>query len=167
MKGSIIYASKYGSTAEYARWIAEATGLPLADVREVGDRLPGCDFLVLGTAIIYYRPILHKWITRHRAELLRKPVLLFTVSGAGPSAKLDGWLADRLPADLVAHMEHFALRGRQSPDDLTVFDWTMLKIAGLMNRDRKVGREEATGFDYMDRASIDPLVARIGELAAT
>ena len=28
MKGAIFYSTKYGSTAEYAGWIGEATGLP-------------------------------------------------------------------------------------------------------------------------------------------
>lgn len=32
MNGAIFFASKYGSTAQYAEWIAEATDLPMFDV---------------------------------------------------------------------------------------------------------------------------------------
>ena len=29
MNGAVFYATKYGSTAEYAKWIGDATGLPI------------------------------------------------------------------------------------------------------------------------------------------
>ena len=46
MKGAIFFASKYGSTAQYSNWLAEATGLPVFDVNnaktaldEISDKL--------------------------------------------------------------------------------------------------------------------------------
>lgn len=32
MKGAIFFSSKYGSTAQYAHWISQATGLPAYDI---------------------------------------------------------------------------------------------------------------------------------------
>lgn len=40
----------------------------------------------------------------------------------------------------------------------------MLIIGGLANRDRKAGREELHGFDFMDKGSIAPIVERIAAL---
>ena len=55
-------------------------------------------------------------------------------------------------------MRHIALRGRQNPKDLNLWDRTMLIIGGLTNPDRKAGREELHGFDFMDRDGIRPVV---------
>jgi len=37
----------------------------------------------------------------------------------------------------------------------------MLIIGGLKNPDRKAGKEELHGFDYMDKASIAPVVEAV------
>ena len=40
MKAIVIYKGKYGSTAQYAEWIAEALYLPVLDIdQEPADRL--------------------------------------------------------------------------------------------------------------------------------
>lgn len=166
MNGAILYASRYGSTSQYADWIGEATGLPVFEIGTDEADPARYDFVVLGTPILYYKPLARSWIKRHRAALMARPLILFTVSGAGPGAKLDGWLAKSLPGDVLAHADHVALRGRQDPRELRGFDRLMLIIAGKMNRDRKAGSEEMHGFDYMDKASIGPIVEKIGRLRA-
>jgi menaquinone-dependent protoporphyrinogen IX oxidase len=158
MKGAIFYASKYGSTREYADWIAEATGLPAYDIDAHDADPAGFDFLVLGSAVIYYKLIAAKWVERNLDTILNKPTVLFTVSGAPAGKKLDRWIADCLPLGLTQHMHHVALRGRQNRQSLSWVDWFMLTIAGLMNRDRQAAREERQGFDYMDRGSIQLVV---------
>jgi len=167
MKGAIFYATQYGSTAQYAEWIGAATGLPVFDVKDADADPANYEFLVLGSAVIYYKPIIHKWVKRNLDRIGARPVILFTVSGAPAGAKLDGWIANSLPQSLIARMQHVALRGRQVPKDLTRFDRAMLIIAGLLNRDRKAGREEMQGFDYMDGSSIEPVVAMVQKLQST
>ena len=164
MNGAILYASKYGSTHEYADWIADATGLPIYEMKAHDADPAGFDFLVLGSPVIYYKLIAAKWMQRHLNTILDKPTVLFTVSGAPAGKKLEGWIADCLPLGLPQHMHHVALRGRQVPKDLTWFDRIMLIIGGLMNRDRKAGREERQGFDFMDKSSIAPVVALVQQL---
>lgn len=164
MNGAIFFATKYGSTAQYAEWISDATGLPTFDVKNADADPSGYDFLVLGSPVIYYKAIIRKWVECNLAGIEAKPVILFTVSGAPDGAKLDGWIVDSLPKSLIERMKHVALRGRQIPKDLTMFDRMMLIIAGLKNRDRVAAREETQGFDFMDRSSIAPVVALIGAL---
>lgn len=166
MKGAIFYASRYGSTREYAGWIAEATGLPEYDVDSHGADPADFDFLVLGSPVIYYKLIFSKWVLRHLDVILTRPTVVFTVSGAPPGEKLDGWIADCLPSALIGHMHHVALRGRQIPQDLTWYDRFMLIVAGLKNRDRQAAREETHGFDFMDRDSIQPVVDLVKDLKA-
>lgn len=158
MKGAIFFASKYGSTADYARWIGEAAGIPVYDVDGTEGNPADFDFLVLMSPVIYFHLTIRKWVKRNLAALGDRPLVLVTVSGAPAGERLDSWIADSLPPAIVARARHFALRGRQDPKRLTWFDWTMLKIAGLMNVNRKVAKEEAQGFDFVDRQSIGPAV---------
>ena len=161
MNGALFYASRYGSTAQYAQWISEATGLPTFDVNK-GDADPSrFEFVVIGAPVIYHRLMIRKWVKQKKAILETRPVIMFTVSGAPAGSKLDGWIAKSLPQALIRRMNHVALRGRQDPKDLSRFDRLMLIIGGLMNPDRVAGREELHGFDFMDQSSIGPVVALI------
>ena len=164
MRGAIYYATKYGSTGQYAHWISVATELPVHDIAKDAPDLSDYDFLVIGCPVLYHRLMFHKWVKRNAAIIKSKPTILFTVSGAGPGSKLDDWIASSLPADVVLHVRHFALKGRQDPKKLTFMDRTMLIIAGLLNRDKSVARDELQGFDYMDKSSIAPIVEHIERL---
>lgn len=161
MDGAIFFATKYGSTETYARWIGEATGLPVYDIRDGGSNPEAFDFVVFGTPVIYHKLMGRSWVQRHLDTLLAKPTILFSVSGAPAGAKLDGWIINSLPEPLIRHMHHVALQGRQDPKDLTWFDRMMLIVGGMFNPDRKAGREELQGFDFMDRNSIQPIVDMI------
>ena len=166
MKGAVLYTTKYGSTAEYAGWIGDATGLPVHDIRR-DDIDPGdYDFLILATPVIYHKLLITDWVQKNLPKLDGKPIVMVTVSGAGSGPKLDAWVGDSLPAEFIAKVKHIALRGRQNPADLTWFDWTMLRIAAWKNPDPVASREEREGFDYMDKDSIAPVVALAHEYAA-
>ncbi|WP_306025388.1 flavodoxin domain-containing protein [Oceaniradius stylonematis] len=166
MKGAIFYATRYGSTGQYARWIAEATGLDAYDIDAGGASIGDFDFLVLGSPVIYHKLMFWKWVRRHLDTIAKKPVIVFTVSGVSAGEKLDGWIAESLPQDLIDRMHHVALRGRQDPRELTRYDRMMLIIGSLMNRDRQAAREELHGFDFMDKDSIGPVVALVERLKA-
>ena len=116
------------------------------------------DFLVLGSPVIYHKLMFHKWVARNINSLCDRPAILFSVSGAPAGPKLDGWIARSLPSKLIEHMHHVVLLGRQNPKELTWWDRIMLIIGGLTNSDPAARREELKGFDYMDRASIKPVV---------
>ncbi|MCP5074641.1 MAG: hypothetical protein GY947_15305 [Rhodobacteraceae bacterium] len=163
MKGAVLYTTKYGSTAEYADWIGEATGLPVWNVQTANIDPDEYDFLILATPVIYYRLLITDWVQRHLSKLEGKPIIMVTVSGAPPGRKLDSWVGDSLPADFVANANHVALRGRQIPGELTWYDRAMLIIAAWKNPDPGASKEELKGFDYMDKESIVPVVAQAKE----
>ena len=164
MKGAIFFSSKYGSTAEYAEWIGQATGLPVFNIKDTNADPSTYDFLILGSPIIYYKLSIHKWVKKHLNRLAHKPIIFFSVSGAPAGAKLDGWIANSLPKNFIAGMQHVALQGRQIPEELTFYDRMMLKIAGLFNTDPKARKEELEGFDFMEYASIEPIVSLAKQL---
>ena len=164
MGGAVFYTTKYGSTRDYAEWIAEATNLPCFDISGTGKDPSKFDFVVIGAPVYYYKLLVKNWLRQHIDALSKMPVILFTVSGAPAGAKLDSWIANSLPAGLDDRFHHFALPGRQIRKSLNLFDRSMLTIASLFNRDRKAAKEEAQGFDYVDKTKIVPIVERIKEL---
>jgi menaquinone-dependent protoporphyrinogen IX oxidase len=158
LKVSIFFSSKYGSKGEYAYWIGVATGLPVFNTKDKKATPSEYDFLVIGCPIIYYKLYNRKWVNTNLESIENKPVIFFTVSGAGAGPKLDDWFANSIPKHLILQTKHIALRGRQIPKELTWYDRLMLIIAGLKNPDPVARKEEMEGFDYMDKSSIKPII---------
>lgn len=167
MEGAIFFSTKYGSTEQYAKWIGEASGLPVFEVHKTEVDLSKYDFLVLGSPIIYYKPIIHKWIKRNIESIEKKQIIFFSVSGASAGPKLDRWIANSLPKSFVSKMRHVALQGRQIPSELRLFDRIMLKIAGYTNKDPVAKKQELQGFDFMNISSIEPILQLIQEFQGT
>ncbi len=157
MNGAIFFSGQYGSTAQYADWIGEATSLPVFDVNAANADPSKYDFLILGSSVIIYKLTIRKWVKRNLASIENKPVILFTVSGAPAGSKLDGWIADCLPATLVSQMKHVALRGRMNPEDLSWWVRMILKIGAWKNDDPEAKQQELEGFDFMDKSDIEPI----------
>ena len=68
MNGAIFFSTKYGSTAQYAKWIGEATGLPVFNVKDSKADPSKYDFLILGSPVIYYKLIIHKWVKKKYSQ---------------------------------------------------------------------------------------------------
>lgn len=164
MKGAIIFSGQYGSTDQYAHWIGEATGLPVFDVNDGSADLSTYDYLVLGSSVIVYKLTIRKWAQRNLSRIKNKPIILFTVSGAGPGPKLEGWVADSLPKELTEKLVHVALRGRMDPTKLGWWIKLTLKIGAWRNDDPEAKRQELEGFDFMDKSSIKPILNLVQDL---
>tara|TARA_R110002167_G_scaffold266779_3_gene473563 strand:- start:535 stop:1050 length:516 start_codon:yes stop_codon:yes gene_type:complete len=164
MKGAIFFSGKYGSTAQYANWIGDVTGLRVFDVNTVDADPSKYDFLVLGSSVMFYKLTINKWVKANIHGIMTKPVILFTVSGASGGPKLDGWIADCLPKDLVSRMQHSALRGRMDPNELSWGLRLIMRIGALLNPDPQSSKEERGGFDYVDKSSIEPILTMVAQI---
>lgn len=164
MNGAIFFSGKYGSTAQYADWIAEATGLPVYDVSHTNVDPSQYDFLILGSSVIVYKLTIRNWLKNNLARIKDKPIILFTVSGAPPGSKLDSWVANSLPENLSAHVEHIALRGRLDPKKLSWWVRLILIIGAWKNDDPEAKKQELKGFDFMDKSSIEPIQKLVQQL---
>lgn len=163
MNGAIFFSGKYGSTEQYANWISEATGFPVFSVNHTNADPAKYDYLILGSSIIYFKLTIRKWINSNISKLKSRSILFFSVSGAGPSAKLERWVASSLHPDLASQIKHVALRGKL---DHTKVSWWVRKIlwmGSLINRDPKAKKDERYGFDYMDKDSIKPILELIDQ----
>jgi len=166
MDGAIFYSTRYGSTAQYAEWIAEATGLPVFNIKDKNADPSKYDFLVLGSPVIYHKLYIQKWVKKNLSIFGDKPIIFYSVSGAGPGKKLDSWMAKSFPTDFINRINHIALLGRQNPKELNLYDRVMLIIGSMLNPDPKASKEERKGFEFMDQSSITPIVEQIKQLLA-
>jgi menaquinone-dependent protoporphyrinogen IX oxidase len=158
MKGAIFFSGKYGSTAQYSEWISEATGLPVFDIKDASADPADYDFLVLGSSILFFKLSNRKWVKENLSSLEGKAKILFSVSGAGPSKKLNRWVTNSLPADLLSRMEHVALRGKLDHSKVSWWVKLILFMGSLFNPSPEASKDERYGFDYMDKSSIEPIV---------
>lgn len=167
MKGAIFFSGKYGSTEQYANWIGEATGLPVFDIREVGADPSEYDYLILGSSIIYFKLTIRKWAKANLAKLKGRSKILFSVSGAGPSDKLNRWVSKSFPSVLLSQTEHVALAGRLDHSKVSWWIRQILWVGSLINPDPAASKEERHGFDHVSKESIAPIVKMIKQFQAT
>ncbi|MER3318259.1 MAG: flavodoxin domain-containing protein [Allomuricauda sp.] len=158
MNGAIFFSGKYGSTEQYANWIGEATGLPVFDIKDPNADPSKYDYLILGSSILFFKLSNRKWVSANLSKLKGRSKILFSVSGAGPSDKLNRWVANSLPSELFSQMEHVALRGRLDHSKVSWWVRLLLLIGSLINPDPKASKEERNGFDYVDKESIEPIL---------
>lgn len=90
--------------------------------------------------------------------------ILFSVSGAAPSNKLNRWVANSLPPDFLSEVKHIALRGKLDHSKVSWWVRIILWIGSLFNRSADASRDERYGFDYMDKSTIEPIVIQVKEL---
>ena len=158
MNGAIFYSGKYGSTEQYAKWIGEATGFPVFDIKDPHADPSRYDFLILGSSILYFKLSNRKWVSANFSGLEGRAKILFSVSGAGPSAKLNRWVANSIPSGLASQMEHVALRGRLDHSKVSWWVRQILWMGSLFNTDPEASKDERYGFDYVDKESIQPIL---------
>lgn len=163
MKGIVLHAGKYGSTEEYARWIAEDLGLPCgaaagAKRSDVADK----DLVVLGTAVHAGKLLGAKWLAANEAVLRGKRLVLFTVSGADfrkEPAALEALLDANVPASLRSSLQCHPLQGRQV---MAKYPWllrTMLKMYARSRKDPEEAKGAAADWDFVRRENVAPIVA--------
>ena len=164
MNGAIFYSGRYGSTEEYSQWIGEETGLPAFHVDDPRGDPARYDFVVLGSSVVFYKATIRDWVERRWPELRERLAVLFTVSGAPPGPKVDRWVDQSFPGEVLEGVERFALRGRLRHEDVIWWLRLLLKMGALMNRDPDASHDEMHGFDYVDRTTIAPIVEAIERL---
>ncbi len=161
MTGAIFFSGKYGSTEQYAKWIGEATGLPVFDIKDTNADPSKYEYLVLGSSVLFFKLTIGKWSKANLAKLNGRAKILFSVSGADASTKLNRWVIASLPSALLSQMEHVPLRGKLDHSKVSWWLRKILWVGSLFNPDPQARKDERGGFDYKDQSSIEPIVRMI------
>ncbi|MBS1519501.1 MAG: hypothetical protein JST50_00785 [Bacteroidetes bacterium] len=160
MKAAVIYKGKYGSTAQYAKWIAEALYLSVLDIdKEVADHLGEYDLLIIGSPVYFGNLLLKHWLSKNKNLLLKRSIKLFVVCGsAGNQQAQDNIIRQNLHVDLAKSCEVHFLPGRVDMSKLSWFDRLMIKAAALMQKDRQKRYMMMRGYDAVKREHVNPLI---------
>ena len=161
--GIIVFATKYGSTAEYATLLAQKLGTEALRASEAyPEAVSGAHFIVLGSPIYAYSvlPEMEEFLEKHQELLTEKPLAAFVVCGDtlwNPKAGEGGnknlvKLTRLLPGDPFASA---IFGGRMHMEDLDDEDGP--RIRAFYER---IGRAP-DGFDRMEPESVDPFVEEI------
>jgi len=163
MSGIVVFASKYGSTAEYANLIAQKLGTEALRASQTTiEAVSGAGFIVLGSPIYSYSvlPEMEEFIERSRKLLADIPLAAFVVCGDTMWSPKAGEGGDRNLEKLTRFLtgKPFAeavFGGRMRMEELD--DEDRPRIRAFYER---IGRE-ATGFDRMEMDKVEPFVEEI------
>lgn len=158
MKGIVVYGGKYGSTEEYAKWIAKESGFDAVPLKKAKD-ISAYPTVVVGGSIKMGKNDAFKWMQKNRSLLEQKKVHLFTVSGAGANSEESGKFQETsTPQWLTDKASYHAFPGRWDPADGSfLFRFLANQLAKKESGDGPM-TVMAKGFDRMDKESIKPLV---------
>jgi menaquinone-dependent protoporphyrinogen IX oxidase len=164
MKGVIIYIGKYGATQQYAKWIAEETGLnETASSSISGNELSRYDFLVIGSSVYIGQLQIKKWLHRNVPYIKKKKVFFFQVAGAPPeeTEKREAYNEAGIPEEIAANFEHYFLPGKMNIYELSWRDRFMLKIGAALTKDPNAKKTMLANYNDVKKENVRQLVAAI------
>ena len=166
----IAFASKHGSTAEIAGHI----GYLLADAGMIADVIPAADVLsldgydavIVGSAVYTgrWRPEATKFLERFAAEMVDRPVWLFSSGPTGhgdPVELLDGWELPNQQADVIDRIqprETALFHGALDRKKLNFLEKWMVKLVNAPTGDfRDWDQIEAWAEQIAHQLALEPL----------
>ena len=165
----VVYKTKYGSTWQYAEWIAEALGADLlsADVAGV-DHLRRYDAVVVGGSVRMGKITCASFLRRHWGVLQGKRVVLFSVSATHPEdPEIAKYYERSVPEEIRRSIRYFPLWGKFGAldwvDEVLMF-FPRSQLRRQLKRDpgneklRKIYEGMTVPFDHVERRSADPII---------
>ena len=174
---AIVYRSRYGSTEQYARWIAEEADADLFDLRHGRVRpeyLLRYDTLVFGGGIYATGILGIGFLKKNFKSFSGKRLIVFSVGAAMPTEKN---LAEVVRANFTSEIEervrYFHLRGGLDYPAMRTLDrllmWMLKKKIEFTPEEKRDSEEQGILATYgmrvsfLDRATIAPIVTAIAE----
>ncbi|MCO6477176.1 MAG: hypothetical protein J5I94_11175 [Phaeodactylibacter sp.] len=159
MKGIILYRSQYGSTEQYARWLAKDMKLPLMKLEQAREQdIQSYGLIIIGSNIKVGHIQAAEWIKEHWGWLKEKRLLLFTCSGSYADAEEQKkMLENSLPAEIKDAFQYFPLPGRLNKDELSFWDRVIVFLGSKTVPDPAARERMKHGFDYVDQEQLAQL----------
>ena len=170
----VTYASKYGTTEKYARWIAEALDCEIKEAKEVNSSiLVQYDVIIHGGGLYAGGLSGINIITKNFDMISDKKIILFSCGLADPSdpknvEHIEAGLAKVFTPEMNAKIKQFHLRGGINYPQLGIIHrsmMAMLRKSMLKKGYDNLGSEDQLMLDtygkfvdFSDRNTIRPLV---------
>lgn len=174
-KTLIIYKSKYGTTKQYAEWLAEDLGADLREVRQVRQEdLDGADTLIFGGGLYAGGILVAPFLKKNYDKLRGKRAALFTCGLGDPAVaenveNIRSSVAKKLGSGALEELALFHLRGGMDYSKLSFLHRTMMRMVlrAVEHRREDMRTEEewqmintfGKTVDFTDRATLKPLLA--------
>jgi menaquinone-dependent protoporphyrinogen IX oxidase len=166
----IIYSSKYGSTKQYAEWIAADSGADIVSVEKADPKkLAAYGTVVFGACVYVGKMRKIDFLAKNAAALEGKKVLVFAVCSSKTGEKQANEIMEsNIPAALRPKVKFFSLAGKIGKLDLLDSILIQAPLAAARSKYKKTGSEEdrralekLEHFDGMGREQVAPIVAEI------
>lgn len=129
MKALVIYKSKYGSTKQYAEWIASSLNADVTSIKNVGQlRLDVYDTIIIGSPFYRGKIGLKGFLVKFWNQLKDKTLVLYCVTMRkpdDPGIKKD--YEKGVPEHIRQSVKKFVLPGRIIYKDMDFMDQFLLK----------------------------------------
>lgn len=172
MKGIIIYQSKYGATAKYAKWLSEETGFECiktedANIGEVKDY----DVIIFGGGIYASRIAGLEFLENNIQQLDGKKIIVFCDGSSPYDEKLFHGIVELNMKSELSKIPCFYCRGAWMPSKMEFRDrklCTMLRmtIEKKAPEEREAWEEELAKIwdvdcDWTDKKEIEPILTEL------
>ena len=171
MSTIVIYKSKYGSTKQYAEWIAEELSCEVKEAKSVkADDLTNYDTIIYGGGL--YAEIIAgvSLITKNFENLKDKKLIVYTTGITPPEVReyYDHEVVEKnFKPEMLEHIKIFNFLGRMVLSELSIPHRTAIKALKKIMLSKKNPTDmekmlidlcDADG-DFTDKASIKDLIA--------
>lgn len=169
----VIYTSKYGSTKQYAQWIAEELSADLFERDKVNlSKLKGYNTIIYGGGLYAGSIKGIKLIVKNFELIKNKNIIVFTCGLADPTAKenlraFNNSIEKIFTKDMIEKIKFFHFRGNVNYKKLTPIHKIMMAVlkSSLKKKDPKTLTDENKEFletygkvvSFTNKSSIIPL----------
>jgi menaquinone-dependent protoporphyrinogen IX oxidase len=167
MKGLVIYKGRYGATKQYAAWIGNELGLPVASAdRFPKDQLKEYDYFIIGSSVYIGKLEIKKWLKKNFNMLVNKNNFLFQVAASPVTdkEKRDSYSAAGIPMGMLNKAKIFFLPGRMIMRNLTWFDRFLLRMGARFAKDEAESTRMLTDFNDVKKEHLLPLINAVQAL---
>jgi menaquinone-dependent protoporphyrinogen IX oxidase len=164
MKGLVVYKGKYGSTKQYAQWIAEALGFEVISVEHVKEKpLEDYAYIVVGGSIYIGKIKIAEWLINHWEALKPKKVYFFSVGDmqASDTAKVKSVWSTNLPEEILSAIKCKHFSGRSCFREMGWLDKFLVFAAAMKTQDKNIRTKMFGESDQMSKESALAFVEEI------
>ena len=160
----VVYKTKYGSTKEYAEWIAQELGCKAVPENKMKPaELLNYDTIIFGGCIRVGKIVIADYMKKNWNKLEDKKIILFTSSGAAPTdtKELKANLERCYTPEMLAKIKYIPLHGRMNFDKLDLLDKFGMNMAAKMIKDPEVREKFLATFDSVKKENIKPVISAV------
>lgn len=173
-KIAVIYKSIYGSTKQYASWIADRLQAPMFDIMDVQESvLMQYDTILFGGGIYAGKINGISFVLRNFENWKEKKLVVFTVGLVDPSYQeaFQGMIDQTFTKEMQNTISFFHFRGSLDYKKLNFMHKSLIGMLRMSSKGQKPKSEEeammldvqAEQIDFVNQDAIAPLIALVEE----